>query len=132
MFVLCRRNFWREFEKRTDKNLYTEDKLSVYQVRNVTTKDNILQTAKNRNGQWGQDFQFWIETISDPVAAEVQYHHLCLTKFFTPVTPGEKSMHPFAADIVSAMENIYLHWMPWWMLVFLKRTHWSNNKRTDK
>lgn len=104
MFVLRRRNSWRIFEKRKEKPRHWRK--IIYQVKGLAMKY-ILQTAKDRNDQWGQDLQFCIGTVSDLVAAEVQYQHSCLTKFFTPVTNGEKLERPFVTDVVSAIKTYY-------------------------
>lgn len=79
----------------------------VYPVRKLAVRENVLKLVKNRSDDFGRSVIQRIEPVTDLVAADAQYHVLCMKTLYLPQRSLHEIGRPPGLEVEDAMQNVY-------------------------
>ena len=71
-----------EASSRIEKNKGVKNRRSIYEVRTIEMRDNVISRALERGDEWGEVVLARASSVIDFVAAEAKYHKPCYARFF--------------------------------------------------
>ncbi|KAJ8869661.1 hypothetical protein PR048_028654, partial [Dryococelus australis] len=99
----------------------------------METRESILETALKRCDEWGAAVITCISNVSDLVAADAQYHNICMKKFFATALSAEEergSVVDAAVAIITKDLRSYrsYHQIQQWLGVMKEARDWRLRK----
>lgn len=87
-------------------DLRHSEKRSIFNVRTLPLRDNLIACAKEREDGWGDLVLGRLESCNDLVAEEAVYHSACMTKFRLKKSTEKKKGKPVDQALLESFESV--------------------------